>query len=518
MAQVILPDTNFRNFLIAAYPSVMNPDKTLNIAAANAFNGNFQCYNKNVTNLTGIEYFTSIAILEVKYNPNLQSIPNIDGLTNVTILGLDSNGLTSLPNLSTLTNLQILSFHHNQVTTLPSLNGLTQLVTLFVHNNKLTAIPSMASLVNLNQFICSNNPITSLPSFSTLAKLTQIICDKTLITSLPDMSHCPLLSSVVCRHSLLTSIPDLSSNPQMNDLRVNDGKLTSLPNLSIFPSLTLVDISNNALSFEDIQPLTGNPSFNTYIISPQAPGVATNVNALNSMPTTLNYNFDHTIINSTYSWFKDGVPLTTTTVNQLLFNNVSSSDAGVYTCTITNSTPALTGIILNAASITLKIVPCISSNNIQYQLLNTDCSYPIQVSINDNSFTSGTAPFSYQAKNKQDSSAFTSSTLTLPKEGVYDLIVKDALGCVVTFNSKLIVPRNEQCDPVFYPNGNGTGGSYFIEESGSAKIYNKSGEMIKELDTPASWDGTTKKGQDAPTGLYIIVVNGSTNIKVTLLR
>ena len=519
MAQVILPDTNFRNFLIATYPTVMNPDKTLNISAANAYNGMFQCYNRNIINLSGIEYFTNITMLEVKYNPGLQSIPNIDGLIGITVLGLDSNGLTSLPNLSMLTNLQILSFHHNKVTSISSLTNLTKLVTLFAHNNNITSIPDLSSLTKLNQFICSYNPITSLPSFSSLAKLTQIICDKTLITALPNVSNCPLLSSVVCRHHLLTSLPDLSNNPNMNDLRVNDGKLSALQDLSIFTSLTSVNISNNALSFEDIQPSTGNASFNTYTVSPQAPGVASTVNALNTMSTTIGYNFDNTITNSTYNWYKDEVPLSPTAVNQLSFNNVSSKDAGVYTCTITSTTPALAGIILNAAPITLKIIPCINSNDVQYQILNTDCSYPIRVLIDDASFTSGTAPFSYQAKNKQDTIAFTSSSnLTLAKDGIYDLIVKDALGCIVTFAAKLVVPRNEQCDPVFYPNSNGASTTYFIEESGSAKIYNKSGEMIKELDTPASWDGTTAKGQNAPTGLYIIVINGNTNIKVTLLR
>ena len=519
VAQVVLPDTNFRNFLIAVHPSVMNPDKTLNVAAAHAYSGMFKCYNRNITNLSGIENFTSITTLEVKYNPNLYSIPNIDGLTNITVLGLDSNALTSLPNLSTLANLQILSFHHNNISSMPSLNGLTNLSILFVHNNNLTSIPDLSSLPNLSQFICSYNPLTSLPSLANQTNLIQIICDNTLITTLPDLSNCVQMTSILCRNHLLTSLPNFSNSPNLNELKVNNGKLTTLPDLSIFPSLATVDISNNALSFEDIKPLTSNVNYSSYIISPQAPGTITTVDALNTLSATIGFNFDNAINNSTYNWYKDGTYLTTTTLNKLSIPSISSANEGVYTCMITNTTPSLTDITLNAAPITLRVIPCISSNNLSYHIVNSDCSYPIRIQIDDSSFTSGTAPFSYKVKNKQDSSAFEPSTnFTLSKEGIYDLIVKDALGCEVTFNSKLIVPRNEQCDPVFYPNGDGIADTYFIEESGTAKIYNKNGEMVKELDTPANWDGTTKKGQDAPTGLYVIVVNGNTNIKVTLLR
>jgi internalin A len=518
MAQVVIPDPNFRQFLVSNYPSYMNPDQTLNPTAAATYSGQFKCYSQNVTDLTGVEYFTGATSLEVKYNPGLQSIPNIDGLTNITILGLDSNGLTSLPNLSALTQLQILSFHHNQVTTIPSLNGLTQIVTLFVHNNNLTSIPDLSSLINLNQFIFSNNPIKSLPSFSSLAKLTQFIGDNTLITSLPDLSACPLLSSILVRKHLLTYLPDLSNNSNLSELLVNNGLLSTLPDLSGLSLLTSLNIANNNLSFEDILPLTSNTAFSSFIISPQTPGNSTTINALTSTSPNIALNFDNAVLNSVYTWYKDSIFLTTTSTNTLTLNSVTSLNAGIYTCTITNTTAALSGIVLNAKPITLKIIPCVSSNNISYHILNTDCSYPIQVMVDDSSFVTGTPPFMYRAKNKTDSSNFSTSNIVLPKEGVYDLIVKDAMGCVQVFNSTLLIPRNESCDPVFYPNGDGIADTYFIQETGYAKIYNKNGEIVNEMNTPASWDGTNKNGQDAPIGLYVIVVNDSINIKVTILR
>src|SRR6478736_2427766 len=98
--QVSIPDPNFRAFLKTKYPSVINADQTLNVTAANAVTGQFKCYNQNITNLSGIQYFKNISSLEVKYNPNLQTVPDLSPLSKITILGLDSNGLTSLPSFS----------------------------------------------------------------------------------------------------------------------------------------------------------------------------------------------------------------------------------------------------------------------------------------------------------------------------------------------------------------------------------------------------------------------------------
>ena len=149
MAQVQIPDPNFLAFLKTRYPSVINADQTLNPTVASTITGQFKCYNKNVSNLSGVEYFTNISSLEVKYNLNLHTLPNISSLTNITVLGLDSNGLTSLPNLSSLTNLQILSCHHNQLSSIPDISNLTQLTDILVYNNNLTILPQ---LINPGKF------------------------------------------------------------------------------------------------------------------------------------------------------------------------------------------------------------------------------------------------------------------------------------------------------------------------------------------------------------------------------
>jgi internalin A len=516
----VITDPNFRAYLLANRPSVLYPDQSLNITAANAATGQFKCYAQNITDLDGIQFFTNITTLEVKYNPNLNTIPNIDGLTNITTLGLDSNDLTSLPNLSALVNLQVLSFHHNRVAVLPSVANLTQLKILFAHSNQLTALPSLTTLVNLDKLFISDNPIAVIPSLSGLVKLTYYSSHRNLISSMPSMNNSTLLQYLICSENNVTTVPTITNCTQLKELWMPDCKLTTLPNLSGYSLLTTVDVSNSELSFEDILPSIGNPNFNLtdFNFTGQTPGTTSTINVLTSSSVVIDLGFDNALTSNVYNWYKNGVFLITTAVNKLSFPSVSMNDDGVYTCSITNLTPALGGVVLNAKPITLKVSPCILSNNLDYSVTNASCTYPIVVELDETSFTSGTAPFSYTIANKKDTLLFATSSFTMTHEGIYDIIVKDATGCEVTFESRLSIKRNEQCDAVFYPNGDGVADTYYIENTGTAQIFNRSGEVVKTLTVPASWDGTNNKGQDVPSGLYVIVVNKDITIKVTLLR
>ncbi|MFL5729239.1 MAG: leucine-rich repeat domain-containing protein [Cytophagaceae bacterium] len=518
-AQVSLPDSNFRKFLSNYYPSVINPDKTLNVAAAAAVTGPFKCYDQKITDLSGIQYFTGISTLEVKYNPDLHTLPDISPLSNISILGLDSNGLNSLPNLSALVNLQILSFHHNQVTAMPGINSLTQLTQLHAYNNKLTTLPDLSALVNLQKLFCSDNPLTILPGFSGLSSLNFFLCQRTSIAAIPDLSNCTQLQYLICTDNQVTALPDLSNCPLLIELKVFSCRLSTFPDLSGFSNLTAMHAYNNELSFEDILPSSAHPSFASIAsFNNQKPGLTNTQSVSNMSAAILNLNFDNAVSGNVYNWYKDGVYISTTNVNKLSFAAVTFADAGAYSCQISNSIPALTGITLTSKNITLQVSPCIVANSINYTLGNAPCTYPLLVNLDESSFTAGTSPFTYKVVSSKDTLGFTGNTFALPKEGTFDLIVRDATGCEVIFRSKLVVPRNEQCDAVFYPNGDGVADTYYIENTGHASIYNRTGELVKEFNVPGSWDGTDKKGQDAPTGLYVIVVNKDVKIKVTLLR
>lgn len=71
---------------------------------------------------------------------------------------------------------------------------------------------------------------------------------------------------------------------------------------------------------------------------------------------------------------------------------------------------------------------------------------------------------------------------------------------------------------IFSPDGDGRFETFFIEGTGTAKIYQPGGRLIKTLTLPAYWDGTDKNGQLVNAGYYAIIINDSTYSNVTIVR
>jgi hypothetical protein len=93
----------------------------------------------------------------------------------------------------------------------------------------------------------------------------------------------------------------------------------------------------------------------------------------------------------------------------------------------------------------------------------------------------------------------------------------------VSFTSATTKTANVVVEPclksdVFSPNGDGIYDSYYIEESGKAKIYDLGGNLVRELDAPAYWDGLKANGALADAGFYAVVVNSGKVFRLSLIR
>ncbi len=109
--------------------------------------------NDSISDLTGVENFTSLQELYCDYN-QLTSIPVLSN--TVWSLGCSHNQLTTLPALpSALTNL---GCDHNQLASLPPLPA--SLNELYCTNNQLTGLPALPPLLG---FHCDSNHISCFP-------------------------------------------------------------------------------------------------------------------------------------------------------------------------------------------------------------------------------------------------------------------------------------------------------------------------------------------------------------------
>lgn len=74
------------------------------------------------------------------------------------------------------------------------------------------------------------------------------------------------------------------------------------------------------------------------------------------------------------------------------------------------------------------------------------------------------------------------------------------------------------CDAYFSPNNDGVSDLYYLDQPGKTAIYDRSGNFITSMATPAYWDGTNDKGEQAIPGLYFLIINEEAQKTVTLIR
>jgi len=95
-SQVVnIPDLNFKKALLNHSPKIdKNNNGEIEINEAKSFKGTISCYNKQISDLTGIEAFENIKEL-LCFKNKLKTI-DVSKITNLWYLNCDENQLTDL--------------------------------------------------------------------------------------------------------------------------------------------------------------------------------------------------------------------------------------------------------------------------------------------------------------------------------------------------------------------------------------------------------------------------------------
>jgi internalin A len=508
-----LPDTNLRNKLLSAYPSVMTGN-LLSVPAANAYTGGLDLSNANISNASGVEYFIKTISLSLNNN-KLTSIPDISGLTSLTIFFANNNQLTSLPAISTLTNIYDFQASNNQLTSLPSFAGLTNLVNIYCQDNKISSISGLNTLTNLQVLDIGNNFFNTLPDLSNLISLKQLHVHQTGIDTIIGLSALTNLEILYAWSNHIRDLSSINANTKLKIFVVGDNELKSLPVLSNKPLLYNVDFTNNYISFEDILPLTSLSTFNTFVYSPQKQFILPSYTLREKDNLTFNLGIDQGISSDWYKWYKNSVLTDSNQTGIKYIPSLTFADAGDYTLKISN--PGLPGLVLqtNIGNVTIK--PCLEINSLTTNVISESCTEGVNINLSS-SLGGGVGPFTYGmvASSKTDTIISSTPDFQGVSAGMYKIIVTDSRMCKAS--KDIPVKPARDCDPVISPNGDGIMDTYFIQETGKTSIYDIRKNLIKELSAPAVWDGTDSDGSLASDGYYAIVVNGKKIIHITLIK
>ncbi len=228
---VTIPDTAFVSYLQATFPACMNGNLMDTTCSGVVNVTQFGCGNRPIKDLTGIEYFDNLQLLDCSYD-SINVIPALPNL--LATLVLYSNQLTSLPALPN--SLTFLDCQWNQLVSLPALPN--SLINLYCTLNQLSSLPALPnSLQNLN---CEHNQITSLPALPN--SLTTLHCQYNQLNSLPALPSS--LTSLDCEFNQLSNLPTLPNS--LTDLECGFNQLSSLP---VLPnSLTSLNCPVNQLN------------------------------------------------------------------------------------------------------------------------------------------------------------------------------------------------------------------------------------------------------------------------------
>lgn len=231
---VTIPDPNFVTYLQTNFGSCMNGnqmDTTCNLVT-NATK--VACFNKNINDLSGIEFFDNLDTLLCSGN-NLTSLTNLP--STIRYLDCNLNDLTSLPNIPPNTIWFRCVFNNlTSIGTLPN-----TLLHLECDNNLLSNLPALPS--SLLELSASHNNLTSLQNLP--PSLSYLAVNSNQLTSLPLLPT--TLTRLFTALNQLTALPllpaglnalDISNNPftvcptipsQLDTLIIYNTSLTSLP-------------------------------------------------------------------------------------------------------------------------------------------------------------------------------------------------------------------------------------------------------------------------------------------------
>jgi Leucine-rich repeat (LRR) protein len=289
---------------------------------------------------------TRLITLNLRLNKLTGSIPaSVGDMTTLVRLYLNSNELTgSIPvTLSNLENLRFLQLNANKLTgAIPKeLCALPRIESLYLNQNLLDGeipdeIGDLTTLVTLSLHL--NDFSGSIPA--TLGNLDQLqylnLNNNELDGSIPaTLGNLSLLISLdLWANELTGSVPqEITQCTLLERTRLNVNKLTGLPDLSSMDSLRDLQVNDNRLTFEDLEPNINIPGF-TY--SPQEVlgrkvDTTVPVGSPFQLVISVGGSANH------YQWMKDGVDIPGAQAGSFSISQITVDDGGAYVCKITNT-------------------------------------------------------------------------------------------------------------------------------------------------------------------------------------
>jgi Leucine-rich repeat (LRR) protein len=212
--------------------------------------------------------------------------------------------------------------------------------------------PSISNLVNLAHFELSGNTIATLPpELFTLTNLTHIILRDNRLTGVIPSGFNNLVNLVFLNlsdNNFSGTVPDLSNIIGPVEINLQENELTATTDPSSW-NLTLLDLSENQLTFEDLEPLISVPNLN---YTPQKPfGVM--VERKQGSGETFTASFSTGGSANNYQWMKGDEMIPGATSPSISIPDLTTENTNRYSLRVTNN--IVTSLTMYSAPIFLTV-------------------------------------------------------------------------------------------------------------------------------------------------------------------
>ena len=228
-AFVHIPDTNLRAAI--AEELGKSPNAPIIVEEMERLEG-LDAVNRNIRDLTGLQFATNLEWLEV-----------------------GENQFSDLSPIAGLINLRTLSFPRSNVSDLSPLAGLINLDNLWFNAGaKVSDLSPLAGLVNLRIIHAGGHSISDLSPLAGLTKLEHIYLPGTgLISDLTPLARLPLLKELYLDRSNISDISLLATFTGLERLGLSNNDISDISPLNRLTNLKWLRINNNEIA--DVSPI-----------------------------------------------------------------------------------------------------------------------------------------------------------------------------------------------------------------------------------------------------------------------
>ena len=202
-------------------------------------------HGRSIVNLSGLEYFESIEILNLADNSIVNPLP-LQGLATLLDLDLSGNSITTCQRLQYLRNLTHLNISDNSINSVWYLAGMADLEVLLAANNSITSITPIAGLAGLRELDISGNAVTDLGPMSAAAAGPEAVAPMALAG----------LQVLDASANGIVDISALATLTTLQSLELGDNQIWNVAAIGSLTQLSSLGLAGNQVG--DISALAGN--------------------------------------------------------------------------------------------------------------------------------------------------------------------------------------------------------------------------------------------------------------------